>query len=210
MNPSQHILCLLQSFYDPSAILRRRQTSFVISNFNNMKKSIILGAMIVFLSLTANAQNKTTSANTPNKTATASAQNKAIMDSLIHEVQGLRKELHEADSINKLLLDGIYRNIDKPRFKMYQTDNIYNLLKLDTRRGKVWQVQYRMGDTKSQVVSLSIFGIVSEDDGWDGRFELYPTKNMYTFIMLDTGTGDTYQVQWSTKGYDYQFVEPLK
>lgn len=156
---------------------------------------------MVFLTFTTIAQNKTTPAN---------VQNKANMDSLIYEVQVLRKELYEADSINKLLLDGIYRNIDKPRYKMYQTENVYNLLKLDTRRGKVWQVQYRMGDSESQVVSLNYIGIVPEDDGWDGRFELYPTKNMYTFIMLDTGTGDTYQVQWSTKGYDYQFVEPLR
>lgn len=165
---------------------------------------------MVFLTFTTIAQNKTTPASPQNKTTPANVQNKATMDSLIHEVQVLRKELYEADSINKLLLDGIYRNIDKPRYKMYQTENVYNLLKLDTRRGKVWQVQYRMGDSESQVVSLNYIGIVPEDDGWDGRFELYPTKNMYTFIMLDTGTGDTYQVQWSTKGYDYQFVEPLR
>ena len=175
-----------------------------------MKKVFLLGAMMVFLTFTTIAQNKTTPASPQNKTTPANVQNKATMDSLIHEVQVLRKELYEADSINKLLLDGIYRNIDKPRYKMYQTENVYNLLKLDTRRGKVWQVQYRMGDSESQVVSLNYIGIVPEDDGWDGRFELYPTKNMYTFIMLDTGTGDTYQVQWSTKGYDYQFVEPLR
>ena len=165
---------------------------------------------MAFLSFTANAQTKTTSVNAPNKTATASNQDKAIMDSLIHEVQELRKELYEADSINKLFFDGIYRNIDKPRYKMYQTENNYNLLKLDTRTGKVWQVQYRMNDVQASVVSINFIGIVFESDGWDGRFELYPTKNMYTFIMLDTGTGDTYQVQWSTNGYDYQFVEPLK
>ena len=165
---------------------------------------------MAFLSFTANAQTKTTSANAPNKTATASNQNKAIMDSLIHEVQELRKELYEADSINKLILDGIYRNIDKPRFKMYLTENNYNLLKLDTRTGRVWQVQYRMSDVQASVVSINFIGVVFESDGWDGRFELYPTKNMYTFIMLDTGTGDTYQVHWSTMGSDYQFVEPLK
>ena len=174
-----------------------------------MKKVLLLGVVMVFLSFTTVAQNKTNPAS-PKKATPANAQNKATIDSLIHEVQVLRKELYEADSINKLILDGIYRNIDKPRYKMYQTENVYNLLKLDTRRGKVWQVQYSMGDTESQVVSLNFFGIASEDEGWDGRFELYPTKNMYTFIMLDTGTGDTYQVQWSTKGYNYQFVEPLK
>lgn len=141
---------------------------------------------------------------------TASAQTKVTMDSLIREVQILRQELHEADSINKLLLDGIYRNNDKPRFKMYQTENIYNLLKLDTRTGKVWQVQYRISKAESSVVSINWVGVVLENNGWDGRFELYPTKNIHTFIMLDTGTGDTYQVQWSTTGDDYRFVEPLR
>ena len=141
---------------------------------------------------------------------TIQAQTKITMDSLIREVQTLRKELRMADSINRLYIDGIYKNIDKPRFKMYQTENTYNLLKLDTRIGRVWQVQYRMKDVESQVVSLNFFGIVSESEGWDGRFELYPTKNLHTFIMIDTGTGDIFQVQWSTSGYDYRFVEKIK
>jgi len=33
---------------------------------------------------------------------------------------------------------------------------------------------------------------------YPGRYELYPTKNMYTFILLDTEEGYTYQVQWNT------------
>ena len=32
-----------------------------------------------------------------------------------------------------------------------------------------------------------------------GRFELYPTKNMYNFILIDTEKGYTYQVQWHTE-----------
>lgn len=139
------------------------------------------------------------------------AQTKNTMDSLIREVQTLRQELHEADSISKLILDGIYRNIDKPRFKMYQTENTYNLLKLDTRTGGVWQVQYRMKGVSAQTVAINYWGspgVIKEEDGWDGRFELYPTKNMYTFIMIDTGTGATYQVQWGTES-DYRFMERL-
>ena len=30
-----------------------------------------------------------------------------------------------------------------------------------------------------------------------GRFELYKTQNMYNFILLDTSSGATWQVQWS-------------
>lgn len=140
---------------------------------------------------------------------TASAQTKITMDSLIREVQALRQDLHKADSLNILFLDGIYNNIDKPRFKMYQTENTYNLLKLDTRTGAVWQVQYRTKNLEAQIVPINYWGsvgVVREDDGWDGRFELYPTKNMYTFIMIDTGTGATYQVQWGIES-DYRFME---
>lgn len=85
-----------------------------------------------------------------------------------------------------------------PRYKMYQTENIHILLKLDTATGKVWMVQYTLGDNTGMVVpiddsSLLISGIKEEA----GRFELYPTKNMYNFILLDTKYGNTYQVQWS-------------
>lgn len=137
------------------------------------------------------------------------AQTKVSMDSLLREVRELRRELYTADSLNKLYLDVIYNNIDKPRYKIYQTENTYNLLKLDSRTGKVWQVQYRMKDVEPSVVSINYIGVVFESEGWDGRFELYPTKNMYTFIMIDTGTGDTYQVQWGMS-YEYRFVEQLK
>ena len=142
---------------------------------------------------------------------TLCAQSNALMDSLIREVKTLRAELHEADSINKLILDGIYHNIDKPRYKMYKTENIYHLLKLDTRTGAVYQVQYRMKNVQAQTIGIDyIFspGVIPENMGWDGRFELYPTQNMYTFIMLDTSNGNTYQVQWGTDS-DHRFMERL-
>ncbi|MBC8305596.1 MAG: hypothetical protein H8E55_58755 [Pelagibacterales bacterium] len=33
----------------------------------------------------------------------------------------------------------------------------------------------------------------------NGRFKLYPTGNMYNFIMVDVINGRSWQVQWSTK-----------
>lgn len=142
---------------------------------------------------------------------TASAQTKSSIDSLIQEVHALRQELHETDSIIALYFDGIYMNIDKPRFKIYQTENTYNLLKVDTRTGSVWQVQYRMKGVSAQTVPINYMGslgVVRDEDGWDGRFELYPTKNMYTFILIDSGSGATFQVQWGTEP-DYRFMERL-
>lgn len=123
------------------------------------------------------------------------------MDSIIREIQTVQRELLNVE----FYLDGIYKEGDRPRFKMYQTENIYTLLKLDTRTGQVWQVQYGMNDvvacTKTIYYNNYYSSIIREDEGFDGRFELYPTKNMYNFILLDTYKGETYQVQWNIDPY---------
>ena len=84
-----------------------------------------------------------------------------------------------------------------PEYKLYQTENTYNLIKLNTATGQLWQVQYGMGSSSTRMevpiddICLSLFS-------YPGRYELYPTKNIYTFILLDTEEGYTYQVQWNT------------
>ena len=47
---------------------------------------------------------------------------------------------------DSLILEGIGYTADliHPRYKMYQTENLYNLIKLDTMTGAIWQVQYGM------------------------------------------------------------------
>lgn len=86
-----------------------------------------------------------------------------------------------------------------PRFKLYQTENMYILLKLNTATGAIWMLQYEMNDRKAALVPIAERDAAwVDEEGRPGRFELYPTKNMYTFIMLDTEKGTTYQVQWNT------------
>ena len=87
-----------------------------------------------------------------------------------------------------------------PRFKMYKTENIYNLIKLDTATGALWQVQYGMNKSSTRMeVELDETSLLYYwEEATPGRFELYPTQNMYTFILLDTKLGYTYQVQWGT------------
>ena len=36
-------------------------------------------------------------------------------------------------------------------------------------------------------------------------YRLFNTKNMYTFIKLDTRNGQMWQVQWSIKGSEYRY-----
>ena len=103
---------------------------------------------------------------------------------------------------DSLFLDGVgyVADLIQPRYKMYQTENIYNLLKLDTMTGAIWQVQYGMNkDAEAMQVAIDSWPLVWSSESHPGRFALYPTKNMYNFILLDSDTGDVYQVQWSTE-----------
>lgn len=79
-------------------------------------------------------------------------------------------------------------------FVLYPTTNIFTFLKLDTRNGKIWQVQYSMDENEFEVV-LNSRELVTT--GKPGQFALYPTTNNWTFLLLDTINGDVWHVQWS-------------
>lgn len=91
-------------------------------------------------------------------------------------------------------------------FVLYPTKNVYTFLKLDTRNGKIWQVQYSMDENEFEVV-LNNKELVA--NGKPGQFALYPTTNNWTFILLDTVNGDTYHVQWS-QDTDKRIVIPIR
>lgn len=83
-------------------------------------------------------------------------------------------------------------------FKLYPTNNMWTFIKLDTRNGKMWQVQFSVkGDDYRFEIPLNTTALAT--DSINGRFELYPTQNMYNFILLDKKGGATWQVQWSTE-----------
>ena len=91
-------------------------------------------------------------------------------------------------------------------FVLYPTTNVYTFLKLDTRNGKIWQVQYSMDENEFEVV-LNNKELVA--NGKPGQFALYPTTNNWTFILLDTVKGATYHVQWSQDA-DKRIVIPIR
>lgn len=87
------------------------------------------------------------------------------------------------------------------RYKLYPTDNMWTFVKLDTSNGKMWQVQYSVKGDEYRFESV-LNDVELTNSQINGRYELYPTKNMFNFILLDTFKGVTYQVQWSTKPDD--------
>ncbi len=83
-------------------------------------------------------------------------------------------------------------------YRLFSTKNIYTFIKLNTRNGQMWQVQWSTGDNTFQV-PLSLTSRVSSEEEKNGRFFLYPTTNIYNFILLDQIDGRVWQVQWSNE-----------
>ncbi len=85
---------------------------------------------------------------------------------------------------------------NKFTYKLYPTKNMWTFLKLNTADGRIWQVQYDI-DGNNRFETYLNFDLVFGSDVINGRFELYPTQNMYNFILLDKINGRMWQVQWS-------------
>ena len=87
-------------------------------------------------------------------------------------------------------------NSMKNRYKMYPTENIYTLLKLDTKTGMIEQVQWSLDSDKEGTVTINNKDLSYGVGYGSNSFELYPTKNMYQFILLDKTDGRMWHVQW--------------
>lgn len=84
----------------------------------------------------------------------------------------------------------------KQRYKLYQTDNIYTLLQLDTKTGQIEQVQWSLDSDNEGSVTINDQDLTFGYGYGSGSFELYATKNIYQFILLDKTDGRKWHVQW--------------
>lgn len=83
-------------------------------------------------------------------------------------------------------------------YQLFPTKNYWTFIKLDTRNGKMWQVHFTVKDDGGQgELVFNSLPLVSKEKEVNGRFTLYPTENMYNFLLLDQIDGYVYQVQWS-------------
>ena len=100
---------------------------------------------------------------------------------------------------------------DNEIFKLYPTQNIWTFLKLDTRNGQIWQVQYSINDNEKRFAApLNTILLINDMETSAGRFILYPTQNMYNFILLDQVDGRMWQIQWSLEENNRGIVDEIK
>lgn len=101
-----------------------------------------------------------------------------------------------AQSTSETLIQNISTDTEVT-YRLFPTKNMYTFIKLDTRNGKMWQVQWSTkGSDYRYETMLSNVSRVDKADEKNGRFFLYPTTNIYNFILFDQIDGRTWQVQW--------------
>ena len=94
-------------------------------------------------------------------------------------------------------------------YRLFPTTNMWTFLKLNTEDGRIWQVQYAINNDANRFETyLNLIPLATGSQKKPGRFTLYPTQNMWTFILLDTVNGSTWQVQWSQNA-DERIILPI-
>ena len=120
------------------------------------------------------------------------------------------KEVSEEDSLEFKQLRSINRQLHKDIYQLCPTKNIYNFLELNTITGQIWIVQWSLEDNKRfRYILDDEIRIKDDDKKICGRFSLYPTENIYNYVLLDNILGRCWQVQWSFEK-DKRFVLPIE
>ena len=88
---------------------------------------------------------------------------------------------------------------DIERFKLYPTENMWTFLELDSATGLIWQVQYTVNDKDKRFKTVLNDIVLNNNEQVNGRWKLYPTQNMYQFLLVDVMFGSVIQIQWSTE-----------
>lgn len=125
------------------------------------------------------------------------------VDSVIYQQTQMDSALARIDKLIQTTNDWLGQiELDcslKQRYKLYQTENAYTLLQLDTKTGKIKQVQWSLESEEEFSVTLNDVDLTFGLGHGSGSFELYPTKNIYQFILLDKTDGRRWHVQWGMK-----------
>ena len=87
-------------------------------------------------------------------------------------------------------------------YEFFQTRNYHNQLRLNTKTGEVYQVQ---DDGGCWLVNKAI----TPKSVTPKRYNLYPTKNIWTFILIDTFTGKLWQTQFTVDAEGSRFSIPI-
>lgn len=163
-----------------------------------MKNFLFISLLLAILPIAGMAQQKKpVGTNASSNSSKAIKENFEKLDSLLED----HSELLDAINVNTSL---------KNRFKLYPTENIYTFLELDTKTGRVWQLQWDMDSDNEGGLPIVDFDLVAEDDSYGSNvFELYPTKNIFQFILVNKVNGQAWHLQWGMENTN-RWVRKMK
>ncbi len=84
-------------------------------------------------------------------------------------------------------------------YRVFPTANMWYFIKLNTRTGQMWQIEFDQKKTNQLDIPLNNLSLVEEQKEVDNRFILYPTQNNWNFLLLDQINGKIWQVNWDMK-----------
>ena len=84
-------------------------------------------------------------------------------------------------------------------YRIFPTANMWYFIKLNTRTGQMWQIEFDQKKTKQLAIPLNNLSLVEEQNEVDNRFILYPTQNDWNYLLLDQINGKIWQVYWDMK-----------
>ncbi|MFO7851904.1 MAG: hypothetical protein R6X28_05525 [Bacteroidales bacterium] len=115
----------------------------------------------------------------------------------------------EGTTIDSTLNESGLTQITNVGYRLFPTENMWTFIKLNTRNGQMWQVQYDVGGDNRFETYLNFVPLVPKEKEENGRFMLYSTQNIYTFILLDQIDGKMWQVQWSIESEE-RLIIPIE
>lgn len=154
-------------------------------------KHTFLFLILILLPFAGIAQ---TAENPPSETVRNQEEKIITLLAKIDTLMSIHYELLDRIDIKTTLIEKNTSLLNE-RYKLYPTENIYNLLQLDTQTGRIEQVQWSLDADKELTVTVNSENL-SYGKYNNGTFELYPTKNMYQFILIDKTDGRKWHVQW--------------
>jgi hypothetical protein len=113
----------------------------------------------------------------------------------------------DKSQLNTTRVDGA-QNDNTVTYRLFPTQNTWTFIKLNTRNGKMWQVQWSFEIEKRFETILNPTALITKEEEVNGRFTLYSTQNFYNFILIDQLDGRTWQVQWSIEE-DKRAIVPI-
>lgn len=161
-----------------------------------MQRKVLILIMMGLILFAGKAQTKEGAPTTINSSQDQTVALLSRIDSLLMINEALLKQLEKNTSLIE-------------RYKLYPTENIYTLLQLDTMTGKVDQVQWSLDSSEEFSMTINSRDLSFGLGYSSGSFELYPTKNMYQFILIDKTDGRKWHIQWGTGGSTSRWIRRI-